>query len=105
MAGHRLFLEAGDLRIGQAGEVVEALVVLAHMIEAKLEIFALAQAADRRAVRAGLPAAVPLADGRARLKLRVGVAPYADLFEIFRIGFHSFRLWDVRRAKQELTFG
>src|SRR5690606_33062906 len=67
MPGQRFLLETGDLRIGDAGKIIEALVVLAHMVEAEFEIFALAHAPDRRAVGAGFVAAVPLADRRARL--------------------------------------
>src|SRR5690606_18312368 len=53
MAGQRLRLEAGDVRVGEAGEIIETLVVFAHVVEAEAEILALAHPPHRRAVGAG----------------------------------------------------
>src|SRR5690606_30583757 len=86
----RLLLEARDILVGHTGEVIEFLVVFAHMIEAEAEIFALAHAADGRLVRARLRAAVPLAARRMRLQLRLRVGADPDLLEVARIGLHRF---------------
>jgi hypothetical protein len=109
MAGERFLLVARDLCIGEAGEIVEALVVLAHVIEAELEILALTHAAHGRAMRAGFLATVPLADRRTRLHLRLSIRADPDLLEIFGIGHpvscaQARGLWALRSAIQELTF-
>src|SRR5690606_9402483 len=59
VAGQRLLLEAGDVGIRHAGEVVETLVVFADMRETEAEILAFLQASHRRAVRARLATAIP----------------------------------------------
>jgi len=104
MPRHRLFLEARDLAVGQAGKVVEALVVFPDVVEAEPEILAFLHPADRRAMRAGFLAAVPLAGGGARFQLRVLVRADPNLLEIFRIRLHLTHLWEIWRTKQELTF-
>src|SRR5690606_40282172 len=54
VARQRLLLEAGYVGVGKTREVVEALVVFPHMIEAEVEILAFLHAANGRAMRAGL---------------------------------------------------
>ncbi|MCY1314487.1 hypothetical protein D9M70_651410 [compost metagenome] len=83
MAGHRFLLVAGDLAIGKAGEVVVALVVLLHMFEAEHEVLALGIAADGRFMHALLIAAVPLTNGRSRLRPGLNLAPGANAIEVF----------------------
>lgn len=83
MAGQGLLLVAGNLVVGQAGEIVVALVVLLHMLEAEHEVLVLGIAPDRRLVDSILPAAVPLAGGRHRLRFLARTAPCPDAVKIF----------------------
>ena len=87
MTGKRLFLVAGNFGVRQAGEVVVALVVLAHMIEAEQKILSVRVTPNGSAMYALLVAAVPLADRSDRLgRLGFGASgpvTHPDLVEVF----------------------
>ena len=103
MAGHRLLLEARDLAVCEPGEVVESLVVFAHVIEAEAEILAFAHAADRSAMGAGLLAAVPLAARRARPHAPPrGPGARGSSRNISNKASSRCRLWDASRRETRI---
>ena len=89
MAGDRLLLVTRDLAVGEAGEVIIALVVFLHVLEAEEKEGAFRIPPHGRAVIALFRAAIPLAHGGLCLLL-LGTPPSGpDAVEIFGIKFHA----------------
>src|SRR5262249_33447329 len=84
-----VLLELGDRLIAHAGEVIVRMIVLAHVIEAEVPVFALAQPAFGSAVRCRAGAARPVAARAigARPTLLTGLDP--DAVEYGRVEFHD----------------
>src|SRR5689334_10849283 len=61
MAGHGVLLEVRDLGVAHAIEIVVGGIVLAHVIDAKREVLAIASAPFRSAMRSRPAAPLPLA--------------------------------------------
>jgi hypothetical protein len=83
MASDRLLLVAGDLGIGQTGEIIVTLIVFLHMLEAEQEKLPLGIAADGSTMNTGLVATVPLTGRRSFLRLRLAPAARTDSVEVF----------------------
>src|SRR5690606_7237795 len=88
VSSQRFLLEARDIAVLQASEVVVILVVFADVVEAEEEIFTFTIASHRRAMRSRPVATVPLAASLQRLGFRV-IRSDADFLEVFRVKFHA----------------
>ncbi len=84
-----VLLVLDDVLVGQAGEIIVGLVVLAHMVEAEAMILALVPAPLGRGVETGLRAALPLASRAGLAQQAVLVGLDAQAVEEFRVELHG----------------
>ncbi len=89
MAGNRFLLVARDLAVGEAGEIVIALVVFLDVLEAEQKELPLGIASDGSAMHAFLVAAVPLTGRGSLFGFRLAFAAGADAVEVFGIESHD----------------
>src|SRR4029453_1570666 len=89
MADGVILLVLDHLLVGEPGEIVVGLVVGAHMVEAVAVVLALLAATLRRRVKAGLGAALPLANRTSVAQQAVLVGLDAQAVEEFRVELHG----------------
>jgi len=89
MAGGRRALISGDVIVRHTSEVVVGFVVLAYVVQAKMQILTLVPPTFWRTVGAGLATVAPLAY-RPLIFFDRGVARlYSDAVEIFGVQIHD----------------
>jgi len=91
VASQRVLLEVLHLAVVHAVEVVVGGVVLAHVIDAEHEVLAVATPPFRRAVRAGVVAALPLTVGQIVMRALLGnpLGTDANAIEVFGLQLHG----------------
>ena len=89
MADRVVLLVLDDVLVGQAGEIIVALVVLAHMVEAEAVILAFLPPALGRRVESRLGAARPIASRAGIAQQAVRVRLDAQAVEEFRVELHG----------------
>ena len=92
MSRQSILLEVRDLPIAHAVEVVIRVIVLAHMVDAEVEIFPVVAAALGSAMRCRLATPLPLAGWVPRFGRRIFGRTFgrgADGIEVFGTEFHN----------------